>query len=167
VKRYQILATLLGVVALLITSCGTGDKIGSVTISAVGASGGVVNLAGLGGTLQLTVTANYTSGKTIDETNFATFAVTPQGFLWDETTPVPTPPLGMTISKTGMVTAVDPGICTWYNAGTVATPGYFFTGDYEVIATYRGIASQPIYIPVASSATGQSGQSGQCGPSGS
>lgn len=169
-KHIRILAALLamltlGVVTLLSTSCGVGDKIGSVSIDAAGTTG-VVNLAGLGGTLQLHVTANYTSGKQIDETNFATYVVTPEGFLWDQVTPVPTPPLGVTISPTGMITAVDPGICTWVNAGTLTQPGWFFSGDYKVIATYRGFSSQPIFIPVASSSSGATNApSGQCGPS--
>ena len=49
----------------------------------VGSGGaGTVNLDGLGGTLQLQVLANYTSGKQIDETNFSTYTVTPEGFYW-------------------------------------------------------------------------------------
>ena len=81
-KRTLFFATLLlSAVALLTTSCGTGDKIGSVSMQVVGSSGaGVVDLKGLGGTLQLQVTANYTSGKQIDETNFATYIVQAQGF---------------------------------------------------------------------------------------
>lgn len=166
-KHTRILAALLGVatlgvVTLLSTSCGTGDKIGSVSINAAGSTG-VVNLAGLGGTLQLQVMANYTSGKQIDETNFATYTVTPEGYD-DTNTPLPSPPQTLTINSTGMITAVDPAVCVWNNVGTVAEPSWFYTGDYKIVATYRGFTSNPIFIPVASAADTITGQVGQCGP---
>jgi hypothetical protein len=163
VNRSKFLATLLGAVSLLSTACGTGDKIGSVSVTAAGSTG-IVNLQGLGGTMQLQVNANYTSGKVLDETNFATYMITPEGTLYDQVTPLPAPPLGLSINPTGMITATDPGICTWFNQGTPTSPGWFFTGDYKIVAVYRGISSQPIYIPVSSAATGQPGQTGQCGP---
>jgi hypothetical protein len=164
VKRTQILATLLAAIAVFTTSCGTGDKIGSVSITAAGVSGGIVNLSGLGTTLQLHVTANYTSGKTIDETNFATYTVMPDGF--DDTgAALPAPPSTMSISKTGMITAVLPATCVWENLGTTTTPSWFYTGDYIVTATYRGFTSNPIYIPIASGAANTG--NGQCGPSAS
>jgi len=170
VKRTHLLAIFLGALALLTTSCGTGDKIGSVSVTAAGASGGVINLQGLGGTLQLVVTANYTSGKQIDETNFATYTITPEG-VDQNGAPLPTPPYGIQMNNTGMLTATENaqnsgnGICTWFNeAPTITTPSWFFTGDYKITATYQGFTSQPIYIPVSSSASNQSQNNGQCGP---
>lgn len=162
-KRTLFFATLLlSSVALLTTSCGTGDKIGSVSIQAVGANGaGVVDLKGLGGTLQLKVTANYTSGKQIDETNFVTYAVTPEG-TDDTGAALAVPPLTLTINATGMVTAVDPAVCVWINKGTVQQPSWFYNGDYKIVATYHGFASNPIFIPVASAAANSG--NGQCGP---
>lgn len=162
-KSSKLLAAILSTAVLVIMSgCGTGDKIGSVSISAVGASGGVINLAGLGSTLQLQVTANYTSGKLIDETNFATFTVTPEG-TDDTGTPLAAPPLTLTINKTGMITAVDPAVCVWVNLSqSTTTPSWFYTGDYKIIATYRGFSSNPIFIPVASAAANTG--NGQCGP---
>jgi hypothetical protein len=166
VKRTQILATLFAVIAVFTTSCGTGDKIGSVTVTAVGASGGIVNISGLGSTLQLHVTANYTSGKTIDETNFATYTVTPFG-VDDTGTPLPAPPSTVSISKTGMITSVNPAVCVWENLGTTSTPSWFYQGDYQITATYRGFTSNPIYVPIASAADTITGQVGQCGPASS
>ncbi len=171
-KRTKILATLLGVISLLSTGCGTSDKIASVSMQVSGAGGaGTVNLAGLGGTLQLQVMANYTSGKLIDQTNYATYAVTAEGYFTDYSTGVginyamPTPPLTMTIDKTGMVTAVDPGICSWVSTtGDPKTPGWAFSGWYKIVATYRGFASNPVFIPLASAASGQPNMQGQCGP---
>jgi hypothetical protein len=173
VKRTSILATLLIAISLFSTSCGTGDKIGSVAMQVVGSGTGTVNLAGLGGTLQLQVLAVYTSGKQIDETNFATYTVTPEGFYWtydnagNELAQVtmPAPPQGITLNKTGMLTAVDPGICSWVNLGSSSTSAaWAFTGDYMVTATYRGFTSNPVFIPVASAASGANNTNGACGP---
>lgn len=173
-KRISILATLLLIASVLLSSsCGTGDKIGSVAMQVVGNGTGTVNLKGLGGTLQLQVLAVYTSGKQIDETNFATYSVTPEGFYWtydgsgNPSTQVtmPTPPLGVNIDKTGMVTAVDPGICSWVNVGQNAqSPAWAFTGDYMITATYRGFTSNPVFIPLASAASGANNTNGACGP---
>ena len=164
-KRTLFFATLLlSAVALLATSCGTGDKIGSVSMQVVGANGaGVVNLSGLGGTLQLRVTANYTSGKQIDETNFATFTVTPEG-TDDTGAALLAPPNTLTLDKTGMVTAVQPAVCVWENLGTAQQPSWFYHGDYKIIASYRGFSSNPVFIPVASAADTITGQVGTCGP---
>lgn len=170
--KYTRILALLGVLTLLTTSCGVGDKIGSVSVTAVGITGGTVNLAGLGGTLQLHVLANYTSGKQIDETNFATYTVTNEGFYWtydssgNPSTQVamPTPPATLTINSTGMITAVDPAVCSWVNLGTLAEPGWAYTGDYMIVAHYRGFSSNPIFIPLASAASGQNNTNGQCGP---
>ena len=163
-KHTRILAALLGVITLLTTSCGVGDKIGSVSITAVGENGGIINLAGLGGTIQLKVTANYTSGKQIDETNFATYTVTPEGYDNNTGALLPSPPQTLRINKTGMVTAVDPAVCAWVNLGTLQSPSWAYTGDYMITATYRGFTSQPIFIPLASAASNQDNTQGQCGP---
>lgn len=162
-KRTLFFATLLlTAVALLTTSCGTGDKIGSVSLKVVGASGGTVNLVGLGGTLQLQVLANYTSGKQIDETNFATYTVSPSG-IDDAGAGLPAPPFGVSLDKTGMLTATADGagfgLCTWVSQGT--PPAWFMSGNYTIVATYRGFQSNPVYIPVASAG---SIQGGLCGP---
>ena len=165
-KRTNILATLLGVISLTLSGCGTGDKIGSVSMQVVGAGTGTVNLIGLGGTLQLQVKANYTSGKYIDETNFATYTVTPEGFDENTGAALAAPPLTLTINSTGMLTAVDPAVCTWFSTtGNSTTPGWAYVGDYKIVATYRGFSSNPVFIPLASAASNQSGLQGQCGPS--
>jgi hypothetical protein len=165
VKRTSILVTFLAAVTLLSTSCGTSDKLASVSLNVSGNTG-TVNLAGLGGTLQLQVLTNYTSGKQVDETNWSTYAITPQG-VDDSGIALPTPPQGMTINATGMVTATEPGICTWVdvNSSGTGSPAWAFTGFYQIIATYKGMQSQPVYIPVASAASSQSITEGQCGPS--
>lgn len=163
-KRISLLATFLIAVVFLSTSCGTGDKIGSVSMT-VGGTTGTVNLVGLGGTLQLKVTANYTSGKQIDETNFVTYIVTPEGFDNNTGNALPASPLTMSIDNTGLITAVDPAVCTWVSTtGQIATPGWAFTGDYKIQASYRGFTSNPVFIPISSAASNQTGMQGQCGP---
>ena len=163
-KRINFIVTLLGVLALLTTSCGTGDKIGSVSMTVAGTTG-TINLKGLGATLQLAVTANYTSGKAIDETNFATYKIEAQGIDNNTGASLPASPLTLTLDNTGLITAVDPAVCTWDSTtGIVATPGWAFTGDYKITATYRGFTSNPVFIPVASAASNQTGLQGQCGP---
>ncbi len=182
-KRTHILVTLLAILALLSSSCGSGDKIASVSMQVVGASAGVTNLDGMGSTLQLQVMANYTSGKQINETNFATYTITPEGYVctWSDgacdssadEAALPTPPYGIALNNTGMIAATETqnggGICAWQNLNTTSTqlssPSWFYTGDYVIVATYRGFSSNPIYIPVASGASGQAGQEGICGPS--
>ena len=161
----HILAAVLGAATLLVSSgCGTSDKLTSLTITQKNSSSssGFMNLQGIGGTVQLVVTANYTSGKTVDETNWATYTVNPERTLDNNITPLPAPPLGMTISPTGMLTAVDPAICTWINLGSDDTPAWFLSGDYMITATYKGIVSQPVFVGVASSSG--NGPSGSCGP---
>lgn len=163
-KRTLFFATLvLSAAALLTTSCGTGDKINSVSMTVAGTTS-TVNLVGLGGTLQLQVLANYTSGKFIDETQFATYTITAEGFDWNGNA-MPTPPLGAAIDASGMVTATEPGVCSWFSTtGTTGNTGWAMTGWYKITATYRGFTSNPVFIPLASAASGQSGVSGQCGP---
>jgi hypothetical protein len=171
VKRSKILGVLmLATLPFLTSSCGNSDKIASVSISASGQTG-TINMYGLGSTMQLQVLANYTSGKFIDETNYATYTVTAEGYYTDYSVsppanyPMPTSPLTLTVNPTGMVTAVDPAVCSWYSTtDTIATPGWAFTGWYEITATYRGFTSQPIDIPIASAAGGQVGMEGECGP---
>jgi len=175
VTRTRILVAVLAAVALMSSSCGTGDKIASVSMQVVGSGGaGTVNLSGLGGTLQLQVLANYTSGKSIDETNFSNYMVVPEGTYCtafsgtttcSSSVAMPTPPQGVTLNKTGMLTAVDPGVCSWINLGTQQQQSWFYTGYYAITATYRGFTSNPVYIPVASAANAQTTTNGQCGPS--
>ena len=73
-------------------------------------------------------------------------------------------------SSTGLLTAVDPAECTWtnLNQGTTQTqPAWVIDGDYIVTATYKGVTSQPIYVPIGSAAgvvDPNNNPTGQCGP---
>lgn len=178
VKRLSssILAITLIALSLFSSSCGTSDKIASVSMQVVGVGTGTVSLIGLGGTLQLQVLTNYTSGKQIDQTNFATYTIVSQGYYctWsdgacnnpgvDQAT-MPASPNTLTINKTGMVTAVNPAVCSWISTtDDFSTPGWAYTGDYMITASFRGFTSNPVFVPLASAALAQAGMEGQCGP---
>lgn len=170
-KRASFLALFLAAIGLLTTGCGTSDSVKSLTLTSNGvAAGGFFNLVGVDGTLQLVVVANYNSGKTVDVTNSSTFAMTPE--LVDDTgLAIPAAgPNTVTISPTGMMTAINP-ICTWTDAiNTTLTPPapysppvWQYTGWYQVVASYKGFTSQPIAVGVGAAAS--NAPTGGCGPS--
>lgn len=189
-KRSKVLAATLAAISLITlaalfltsTGCGVSDSIKSITLSANGStSGGSYNLSGVDSTLQLSVMANYHSGKLIDVTQDSTFAVTvaPNSqYLYsadpgDFPAPADLPPFGpniATISKSGLMTGIAQ-ICTWTDLlNTTVTPNvlwnppeWAYTGYYQVTATYRQFTSQPIGVGVGI-ATSNS-PTGGCGPS--
>jgi hypothetical protein len=176
VKRISlILALLVAAVPLLTTSCGTSDYVQSLTVTSNGASsGGFYNLVGVDGTLQLVVTANYHSGKTIEVTNSATWSMVPTGvisYTADPNYPVgslpPEPgPNTVTMSPTGLMTGIA-GICTWTDLldskGVAQTPpAWAYTGYYQVTATYRNFQSQPVGVGMGIAESNS--PTGGCGP---
>jgi len=175
VKRTSVLTLLLAAIALLTTSCGTSDYLESLTLTSNGATaGGFFNLAGVDGTIQLVLTANYHSGKTVDVTNNAIWTVVPEGAT-DTGAALPAyGPNTVPISSTGLMTGIVP-ICTWTDAivttgtGSSATTGpanppiWEYTGYYQVTATYRNFTSQPVGVGVGVAASINS-PAGGCGP---
>ena len=165
-KRITVLAAFLVALLLVTSGCGTSDYVQSVALTATTSSvgGGVYNLVGWGGTLQLEANAIYHSGKTVPITNSVKYLVTPQNNDAN-VNPLQAPPNTVTLNTTGLMTAVDPPVCTWEDlAPSTATPAWFLTGSYQVIASYNGMQSQPIFVGVASAA-GAAANSGACGPS--
>jgi hypothetical protein len=167
-KRISTVSLFLAAIALLSSSCGTSDYIKSLTLSSTGSSsGGFYNLAGVDGTLQLSVKANYNSGKTVDVTNASKWTVVPQG-IDDNGNPLPAyGPTTVPISATGMMTGIVP-ICTWTDAVTgtppapATPPQWEYTGYYQVTATYREFTSQPVGVGVG---VAVSNNAPGCGPS--
>lgn len=167
-KRTTIFAALISAVALF-SLLGCGDpaigKLQTITLtSSASSSGGFFNLVGEGGTLQLIATGNYSSTNTKDLTGNVTYVVTPTG-TDDGGAPLQAPPLTMTVNSTGLVTAVTPFVCSWVNEQTDSTkpPAWFLSGSYQIVATFQGITSQPIFVGVASAAGAP--PTGACGPS--
>ena len=160
-------------------------------------TGGFVTLEGLGGTIQLQPMGNYGGGVAKDLTKEATYTVIIDPFNGGDafggallepcSGPCPMPFDGVhgtvEYNSTGLITAVAPADCSWEDIaplqnGVVQPPAWFYSGDYMVTASYGGITSQPVYIPVASSAGNQyyppadegnpaflNNPTGACGPS--
>jgi hypothetical protein len=190
--------------ALLVFSmlgCGSTNHLRSITLDvssingvAVTTQAGYFTLQGNGGTMQLQPLGNYSSGDIKDLTTVATYTVIVDPHYNVDAYGNTLPPPCATPCKvagqgtveygpTGLITAVEPADCTWVDIapvvtiGTAPTPAWFYVGDYMVTATYGGITSQPVYIPVASSAGDQyypwddidpaneNNPDGLCGPS--
>lgn len=170
-KRKIIFTALLCALLFTLLGCGMTNKLQTITIS-IGDSSGMFNLQGAGGTLQLKVTGNYSNSKTHDLTNVATYTIVPDGnALVDDgfgglsQIPLLDPPQTITLSKTGLATAVDPFACTWINleSDPTKTAKWALTGSYKVTASFGGVTSQPVYIAVASAVVGGA-NNGACGP---
>ncbi|MFZ0478794.1 MAG: hypothetical protein WAL71_06570 [Terriglobales bacterium] len=143
---------------------------------------GIYNLNGDSSTIQLQAMGEYSNSKSVDLTNKVTYTVVVdpnynQGYLHGvlgtlippcqapsspSAPPCPdpsSPPFTsgtVEYSQTGLITAVEPAVCTWEQSGS------FFIGAYEVTASLDGVTSQPVIIPVASEAGPWAG--GACGP---
>jgi hypothetical protein len=160
--------SMLGCNALQTTNHLRSITLGASLINGVAPTGqsGFFNLQGNGGTIQLQAIGNYSSGQTKDLTNEVTYTmiVDPVHNVDVFNNPLPAPCYGVPcpqsatqgtaeISVTGLVTSVEPATCTWEDVATdPKNPSWFYTGDYQVTVTFEGITSQPVYIPVASSA---------------
>lgn len=177
-KRQSILAAFLLALAFIPTGCGTTDYLQSITLSTVGATaGGSYNLPGVDATLQLQVTANYHSGKSVPVTNsIVTYTVTPTGC---QSSGDPNDPCGAAMPAYGPTTVpIDPtglmqmvgSLCSWIdlpsgNPSVIPTPpqyNWLITGYYQVVASYRGMTSNPIGVGVGSAAG--NAPDGTCGP---
>lgn len=172
-KRISLCALFFAAVALLSTSCGTSDSIKSLYLTSPGVNNsGFYNLAGADSTLQLQVLAIYNSGKQIDVTNASTWTVTTVGQdqFGNNLSLYPYGPTTVPINATGLMTAVET-LCTWGDAlNTTVTPNvywnppvWYYTGYYQVTASYRGFTSQPIAVGVGSE-TSITSPIGGCGP---
>lgn len=162
--------------------CGTNNKLQSIQLNAALINGvapssqsGFTTLQGNGGTIQLQAIGSYSDDTTKDITNAVTYTVivdpTYNADVFGNTLVPPcqapkcpnpsSPPYSqgtVEYSQTGLLTAVEPATCTWVDVapvttpGTAPTPAWYYVGDYIVTATYRGVTSQPFYVPIASSA---------------
>lgn len=155
----SILATVGALLVFTLLSCGTTNRLQTITLSVSQqngqpvTTGGVFSLVGKGGTLQLKATGNYSNSKTLDLTNKAAYSmiVDPNNNVDAFGNPLPAPPETAQINLTGLATAVNPATCTWVDVSpTVGSPVWNISGDYVVTASLEGITSQPVYIPVAS-----------------
>lgn len=190
-KRTNIFAALAcALLVIVLAGCGASNHLQSIQLNvsaingvATTTQGGFVTLQGNGGTIQLQPMGNYGGGAPKDLTREATYNVIVDPFhnqddLGDPLLapcngPCPQPFDGIhgtvEYNTTGLITAVEPAVCTWFNSAVdpSTTPAWAYVGDYEVTATFAGVTSQPVYIPVASAAgiyDQYSNPSGACGP---
>jgi hypothetical protein len=167
VKRTISLAGLIGFgLFVLLAGCGNpaSGTLQSITMTT---ASGSFQLQGAGGTIQLVATGNYSSMATKNLTGVVTYTATPighdeQGAALPATSS--SDPQTISVSPTGLVTAIPPFVCTYYNSGTVTTPAWVLTGSYQIVATYDKVASQPVYVGVAAAAGTGPNDGGQCGP---
>jgi hypothetical protein len=167
VKRASILAAL--VAALVFTQLGCGDPaLGKLKTLQLNTTNN--DLVGIGGKVQLSVTGTYTSTDVKDLSTVAKYIVTPTGTDVNGA-PLMAPPNTITVSTTGLVTGVDPAVCTWGAtgaSGATKPSGWFLTGSYQIVATFNGVTSQPVFIGVASAIGSNAGNNNPdllCGPS--
>ncbi len=175
VNRKTLLAALVG--AMLVFSmlgCGATNKLQSITLNAALINGvaptgqaGFFTLQGNGGTIQLQAVGNYSNSKTKDITNQVTYnvIVDPDHSVDAYGNNLPAPCVApcqvsgqgtVEYSPTGLITAVEFATCTWVDIAPLGdAASWFYSGAYEVTATFDGITSQPAYIPVASAAGDQ------------
>ncbi len=82
--------------------------------------------------------------------------------------PLAAPPDTMELSVTGLLTAVDPSACSWFNSAVppATTPAWSMVGAYLVTATYSGFTSPPVYVAAASApgVYSTTNPTGECGP---
>ena len=169
VNRKTILAALAcALLAFCMLGCGTTNHLQTITLTSGNATG-TFNVQGIGGTLQLVATGNYSSGKTFDLTNMVTYKVivdpihNVDAFGNTLIPPCATPcnvagQGTLEYSVTGLFTAVQPATCTYVDvagiippATTAPAPAWALSGDYMVTASFEGITSQPVFVGVASS----------------
>ena len=108
----------------------------------------------------------YAYGSQRNLSQVVTYTVTPDGFDWTGAA-LPAPPADITVSADGLLTAVDPFVCTFAPGNTSGTTvsSWVLTGSYKVVATFGGVSSEPVYIGMASAAGDPTAPAdGQCGP---
>jgi hypothetical protein len=193
VNRKTLLAAVTcAFLVFIMLGCGQTNNLQTIQLNAAlingvapTSQGGFFTLQGNGGTIQLQAIGNYSNSKTKDLTNVVTYNVIVDPvndvdafgntLLPPCQAPCQTAGQGtVEFSKTGLITAVEPATCTWVDIAPVGgTASWFYSGDYQVTVTFQGITSQPVYIPVASSAGNQfyngveNNPTGACGPTGS
>jgi hypothetical protein len=156
---------------LLMLDCGGSSKLQSIQITPASSATEGFDVIGLGETLQLVATGTYSNGGTKNLTDQAIYqiSITPKSADQNES-PLPSPPQGLSVGPTGLLTAEYPGVCTWINlnasSSTALSPVWVMSGSYTVTASDHGITSPPVYVAVASAVgfIDASNPTGACGP---
>jgi hypothetical protein len=180
VKRKTLFAALAcAMLTFSMLGCGTSNNLQSIQLSTSNTAEtppGTLDLKGIGGTLQVYAWGNYSSGKKkllnnvgvayqIVLTPGSDSAVDPgTGGLYQ----LDAPPATVELSSTGLLTAVTPSACTFFNSAQppATTPAWSMVGSYSVTATYSGFTSPPVFVAVASAPGfwSTTNPTGACGP---
>lgn len=157
--RRALVVLCLGLMTILLASCGQTYELQSISVAATagtstasastGSASAAANIEGIGNTATLAVTANYSNSKTQDVTVNSIYQV-------DASTDPRAPLTDLTVNKSGIAKAVNPnGTCTWYAEPTSSADTSFAYGTqpYPVTITYteNGVtATTMAYISVDS-----------------
>jgi hypothetical protein len=164
VKRKTLFAALA--CALLVFSmlgCGTTNHLQSIQLSKSATSEtpmNGLNVPGISSTLQLYVWENRSNGQAVllhGEGVKYQIVLDPINFLDAFGQVLPAPPQVLNLSTTGLITGIDPAVCTWVDvagiippATTAPPPSWQLSGSYDVTATFGGLTTPPVNIGVAS-----------------
>jgi hypothetical protein len=166
-NRRIIHSALLCGVAMLFVNCGSSSHLQSIQVTTPSSAEGF-DVIGLGGTIQLIATATYSDGHTKDVTDGATYQISITPDSTDEYgDALPTPPQGLEVGPTGLLSAEYPGVCTWVNLTPAGSSASWATsGSYTITATYKNVTSPAVYVAVASAPgiVSLSNANGVCGP---
>jgi hypothetical protein len=184
VKRKTLFTALAcAVLVFSMLGCGTTNHLQSVQLSGSNVTEGSTGTISIGingsqtGPVQMYVWGNYSNGKSqllSGESVVYQMAVTTDnpdavdpisGALY----PLDAPPQTLELSATGLLTAVSPSACSWFNSAVApaTSPAWSMVGSYSVTATYKGMMTPPLFVAVAS-APGvydkDTNPTGACGP---
>ncbi|MGO9864858.1 MAG: hypothetical protein ACLPLR_14690 [Terriglobales bacterium] len=157
--------------------CGTTKHLQSIQLSTsnqVAAPPGTLDLTGIGAQIQLYPWGNYSNGSQKLLTNVpVAYQIVGSGDAIDPSDDLPyalsDPPQTVEISTNGLLTAVQPAACTFYNTAVApaTSPAWALVGTYTVTATQSGFTSPPVFVAMAS-AEGYpdptTNPTGECGP---
>jgi len=126
------------------------------------------NLPGITNTIQLYAWGNYSNGKAVllNDRGGVTWSIVLDpvynedafGFSLPDAFSASGTPQVVQLSSTGLLTAIDPAVCTWFDvaaippAGGTPPPTWVISGQYDVTVSYSGLTSP--FVAVALSDTG-------------
>jgi hypothetical protein len=147
--------------------CGTTNHLQSIQLSTSSAhetTMSSLNVYGMSTTIQLYTWGNYSSGETklltgegvayqivLDPVNF----YDAYGNVLPDPLPTPTTPQVLQLSPNGLITGIDPPVCTWVDVAAITVadptpvPAWAESGSYDVTATYDGFTTPPVNIGLA------------------
>jgi hypothetical protein len=127
---------------------------------------GGLNVPGISSTLQLYTWGNYSSGEQkllLGQPVKYQIVLDPDYNVDALNRPLPQPfsdsglPQVLQLSPTGLLTAIDPAVCTYYDVAeivppstTAPAPSWQLSGSYDVTATFAGFTTPPANIGVSS-----------------